>query len=311
MEWILPYPASSTWNRTMTISPTLRTGHQPNGFTLIELLVVIAILAILAGLLLPTIGMVREQARTTSCKNNLRQIVTCMYSYMGDNEQLLPTGWTTATGYVSWDDLLSDYDGRELPMGTGSSGMHKNATRLTVNSSDPRALKTFRVYVCPSESARYPGDPKNTPPLETSRFLRTYAMNRGWDGVTGTGRDHRIRGIYAQNTTGSDWAAPMASIRQPSRTILLAEMRYIWNRLGSELGNHVDNPNSTGDANTPAGLIGQVFLSGGIGNTGPLHRGKWNYLFVDGHVETLTPAQTVSPGTNLTGAVDAGSMWYR
>ena len=45
-----------------------------SAFTLTELLVVISIIAILAALLLPTISLVRDSARTVVCANNLRQI---------------------------------------------------------------------------------------------------------------------------------------------------------------------------------------------------------------------------------------------
>jgi prepilin-type N-terminal cleavage/methylation domain-containing protein len=69
----------------MKFPPSRRTA-----FTLIELLVVIAIIAILAAILLPVMGRVREQADSTKCLNNLRQIAAGMLSYTSEHDDALP-----------------------------------------------------------------------------------------------------------------------------------------------------------------------------------------------------------------------------
>lgn len=62
----------------------------PRAFTLIELLVVVAIVALLIGILLPTLGLAREKGRQAVCLSNAKQLVLAATLYAQDYGVIWP-----------------------------------------------------------------------------------------------------------------------------------------------------------------------------------------------------------------------------
>jgi prepilin-type N-terminal cleavage/methylation domain-containing protein/prepilin-type processing-associated H-X9-DG protein len=107
------------------------------GFTLIELLTVIAIIGILAAILIPVVGKVRESARATQCSTNIRQWGLAIILYAEDNRG---SYMVKATANRPW-----------------SSSGHTNDTWASGNSDyyqylDVRGLESIRKFrsTCPS-----------------------------------------------------------------------------------------------------------------------------------------------------------------
>jgi prepilin-type N-terminal cleavage/methylation domain-containing protein/prepilin-type processing-associated H-X9-DG protein len=61
-------------------------------FTLVELLVVIGIIAVLIGILLPTLSKARESSRRAGCLANLRSLGQALFMYANASRDCLPSG---------------------------------------------------------------------------------------------------------------------------------------------------------------------------------------------------------------------------
>jgi prepilin-type N-terminal cleavage/methylation domain-containing protein/prepilin-type processing-associated H-X9-DG protein len=112
-------------------------------FSLIELLVVISIIAVLAGLLLPSLGMVRASARRAQCASNLRQLSLGTMLYCDDNREKMPRlkewqggqeGWMW-----HWFEMIAPYVGDD---GGATGG---NETRAQI-----QARARTVIHACPN-----------------------------------------------------------------------------------------------------------------------------------------------------------------
>jgi prepilin-type N-terminal cleavage/methylation domain-containing protein/prepilin-type processing-associated H-X9-DG protein len=117
---------------------------QRQGFTLIELLVVISIIAILAGMLLPAIGMVRESARKANCGSNQRQIMMAIVGYGVDNDGAFPycRGGDAAVNVI------------DVPAATGDMDSPVASLEFLASQGDGELVP--KVFACPSNASIKP-----------------------------------------------------------------------------------------------------------------------------------------------------------
>lgn len=249
------------------------------GFTLVELLVVVAIIALLIAILLPSLNKARGAARVVVCAANLRGIGLGVIEYSGDyNRRIVPTVivWNTATWspYVTWDSLLSPYMGRDMT--------------LSQQQNTPNAR--VKWLLCPGDIAK-----------SGTNWRNSYAINGAHDyynspsyntGLSYAAADPSSGGWISPN--GNQRAFTLNNVDSPAGTMVMTEFSFYDNLVGYRWGLAVVNPakQMTQDATIWSNPNG----SGGAVGTINLHLGVVNYVFLDGHVISTNPQNTVGTG---------------
>lgn len=137
-----------------------------SGFTIIELLVVVAIIALLVAMLLPAIQQVREAARRTHCRNNLKQLGLALHNYH-DLQGCFPFGGSGDPDYYWGMDPNSP-----PAVNTGFSAYNWRVMLLPVLDQSP-----LRNAI--EDSMRLAGQPCTVP----AGVQTTGAWQTAWQGI--------------------------------------------------------------------------------------------------------------------------------
>ena len=257
-----------------------RASRPARAFTLVELLVVIGIIAVLIGVLLPTLANAQRSAKDVKCQSNIRQLCTSLINYAAENKGKFPPNINPgATPANFWYDR--ERIGRYLPN-----------TKVTPSDS----ILT-PVLVCP----------------EDELASRSYGMNFYASSAVVIGG--RIVPPDMANA-GSAWGT---GTKGSANLILVAEKLSVFPdsfggyAAGSTIGASLASPGSTtaignfpgrrfiGNMNIPGGPPNRFLPSetefdwgrhrrkGDGGRRQTEARGRSNIGFADGHVASFTP----------------------
>ena len=265
----------------------------PRAFTLVELLVVIGIIAVLVGILLPTLAKARETANALACASNMRSLGQAMMNYAAENRGCIvpagiiyPPAYNTGTdkSMVSWDLLLRPYINRKESSDAVDSTKSDFTEIKVLQCPDDIFIRTSstadfnkRSYAMVAAQPRYPQDGLTYPATLGTGMVTDVSAGTGFPGLN---QSFKI--------------LKFGQIRSAAETLLLAECfdngniqaRAVWNTTYSKPQECVVNV-PVDQLLTNSNVTPNLYLPK------PIHSNRWNYLMCDGSVQRLHPKDTL------------------
>jgi len=217
-----------------------------NKFTLIELMIVIAIIGILMSMLLPALGKARMATKRAVCANNLKQMFIAETNYtLSNNDRITPGN----IDFISFDDLLADYMGREMT----EDQKGQNDLKYSI---DADAAINNQSLMCPNDTFER---------FHTDKIPRSYV---------GNGKDFTSNVSEGDDRWGpmrGGWAPAIGQVSDSSGTISFTERHGSNNFAGRIVRASLENANHlvSGSSITPA-PHGKYL--------------RYNFAYWDGHV---------------------------
>lgn len=248
---------------------------------------VISLVVLLAGLATLFLRRSASQSKPNACAENLRQLGSAMSIYSFSNDTKIPYASLvfTTRDQSTWDTLLSPIVRTEVKKLLGNP-----------NVAAPSQSAVNRLLLCPADTV-----PAASWAQKYKLHRRTYAMTRhnmgpaNWPpsatnstglGLTWTfgprGTNPPSDKIYNFAATNKQASVRLGMILKPSETLLLTEHVWTNNIVANAAGAWIDR--TSAHVVNPALLPAESF-----------HKGRVNYLTVEGRVELLPPDRTVGP----------------